>query len=280
MYGNAGNAPLNACMVPPTPIPPYMQPMHADMPLRGGIMKMGGMALPAGNRDDLPLNQYEYMSLQLADDKRRIQNEKMERGQHCQAESNFKEHYPENDREATGKFHKEWEPSKSSDDSFVRKKHRKHLHVEKRREGSRHSSSASRDKMPRRSDRSNSLTDGFPSSSDRRRRGSHQHHSRDSRKRHECDSTLDHYQVSDRKRGINSHVRGSHQKHHPSSALEPSLPVHQKARFKERGFGQDAKHSRHARHSTDEVRDNKKRMSSGSYEDRRDGYHHKRRRVH
>ncbi|CAN4076673.1 unnamed protein product [Withania somnifera] len=282
MYGNAGNAPFNACMVPLAPIPPpYMQPMHAGMPLCGGIMNMGGMALPAGNGDDLQLNQYEYMSLQLADDKRRIQNEKRERGQHCQAKSNFKEHYLENDREATGKFHKEWEPSKSSDDSFVQKKHKKHLHVEKRREGSCHSSSFSRDKVPHRSDRSNSLTDGFPSSSDRRRRGSHQHHSRDTRKHHECDSTLDYYQVSDRKRGISCHVRGSHKKHHQSSAIEPSSPVHQKARFKERGFGHDAKHSRHhARHSTDEVCDNKQRMSSGSYEDCRDGYHHKRRRVH
>ncbi|KAK4338602.1 hypothetical protein RND71_043089 [Anisodus tanguticus] len=283
MYGNAGNAPFNACMVPPTPFAHrYMRSVHGSMPLPGGIMRMGGMALPAGNGDDLPLNQYEYMGLQLAEDKGRIQYEKMGRGQYCQAESNFKEPCPKNDREASGKIHKERERSTSrSDDSFVRKTHRKHLHVEKRRERSPHSSSASRDKVRRHSDRSNSVTDGFPSSSDRRRRESHQHHSWDSRKRHECDSTLDHYQVSDRKRGVNCHVRGSHQKHHPSSALEPSSPVHQKARSKERGFGHDAKHSRHhARHSTNEVRDSKKRMSSGSYEDCRDGYHHKRKRVH
>lgn len=283
MYGNAGNAPFNACMVPPTPFaPPYVRAMHAAMHLPGGIMRMGVMALPAGNRDDLPLNQYEYMSAKLAEDRRRIQNEKMERGQHCQAESNFKEHYPKNDREASGKFHKEREPCTScSDDSFVRKTHRKHLHVEKRRKRSRHSSSASRDKVPRHSDRSNSFTNGFPGSSDRRRRESHQHHIRGSGKRRECDSTLDHYQVSDRKRGVNCHVRGSHQKYHPSSALGPTSPVHQKAGFKERGFGHDAKHYRHhARHSTHEVRDNKKQMSSGSYEDCRDGYHHKRKRVH
>lgn len=201
----------------------------------------------------------------------------MYRGQNCQPETTFKEHYPKNDREATGKLQKERELY-SSDDSFVRKRHRKHLHVEKRREKSRHSSSGSRDKVSRHSEKSN---DGFPSSSDRRRRESHQHHSRDSRKRHECDSTLDHYQVSDRKHGVDCHVRGSHQKHHPSSALELSSPVHQKARFKERGFGHDAKHSRHhARHSTDEVRGNRKRMSSGSYEDCRDGYYLKRKRVH
>lgn len=40
---------------------------------------MGGMSLPSGNRDDLPLNQYEYMGLQLAEDKRRMQNEKLGR---------------------------------------------------------------------------------------------------------------------------------------------------------------------------------------------------------
>lgn len=202
------------------------------------------------------------------------------RGQYCQAESNFKELFPKTDREVTGKFHKEREPCTScSDDSFARKTHRKHLHVEKRREKSRHSSSASRDKVTRHSDRSN---DGFPSSSDRHRREIHQHHSRDSRKRHECDFTLDHYQVSDRKRGVNCHERDSHHKHLSSSALEPTSPVHQTARSKERrGFGHDTKHCRHhARHSTDEVRDNKKRMSSGSYEDCRDGYHHKRKRVH
>ncbi|KAF3655179.1 putative pollen-specific leucine-rich repeat extensin-like protein 2-like [Capsicum annuum] len=278
VYGNGGNSPFSACMVPPTLFTtPYMRSMHAGMPLHGGIMRMGGMSLPSGNRDDLPLNQYEYMGLQLAEDKRRMQNEKLGRGQNCQPETTFKEHYPKNDREATGKLQKERELY-SSDDSFVRKRHRKHLHVEKRREKSRHSSSGSRDKVSRHSEKSN---DGFPSSSDRRRRESHQHHSRDSRKRHECDSTLDHYQVSDRKHGVDCHVRGSHQKHHPSSALELSSPVHQKARFKERGFGHDAKHSRHhARHSTDEVRGNRKRMSSGSYEDCRDGYYLKRKRVH
>ncbi|XP_060208577.1 E3 ubiquitin ligase PARAQUAT TOLERANCE 3-like isoform X2 [Lycium barbarum] len=283
MYGNAGNAPFNACMVPPTPFaPPYMRSMHSSVALPGGIMGMGGMALPAGNRDDLPLKQYEYMGLQLDEDKRRIQHEKMRRGQYCQAESNFKEPSLKNDREASGKVHKEREPSTScSGDGFARKTHRKHLRVEKRRERSPHSSSDYRDKVRRHSDRSNSVTDGFPSSSDRRRRESHQHHSRDSRKDHECDSTLDHYQVSDRKRGVNCHVRGSHQKHHRSSALEPSAPVHQKARSKERGLGHDARNSRHhERHSIDEVRDNKKRMSSGSYEDCRDSYHHKRKRVH
>ncbi|XP_009781066.1 E3 ubiquitin ligase PARAQUAT TOLERANCE 3-like [Nicotiana sylvestris] len=282
MYGNAGNAPY-AYMVPPTPFTaPYMRSMHGGVPLPGGIMRMGGMALPAGNRDDLPLNQYEYMGFQLAEDKCRIQNEKLGSGQHCQAESNLKEHYPKNDREASGKFHKEREPSTScSGDSFVRRTRRKHLHVEKRRERSPRSSSASRDKVPRHSDRSNSVTDGFPSSSGKRRRESHQHHNRDSRKRHECDSTLDHYQASDRKHRVDSHVRESHQKHHPSSALEPSSPVHQKARFKERGSGHDPKYSRsHARDSSDEVHDNKRRRSSGSFEDYRDDYYHKRNRVH
>lgn len=46
---------------------------------RREIMRMGGMALPAGNRDDLPLNQYEYMGGKLAEDKRIIQNEIMGR---------------------------------------------------------------------------------------------------------------------------------------------------------------------------------------------------------
>ncbi|XP_049377962.1 E3 ubiquitin ligase PQT3-like isoform X1 [Solanum stenotomum] len=258
MYDNAGNASFNAGMVPPAPayVPPYMPSMHAGMPLHGEIMRMDGMALPAGNRDDLPLNQYEYMGAQLAEENRRIQNEKMGSGQYCQAESNFKEHFPKDDREATGKFHKEREPGTNcSEDRFARKTHRKQLNVEERREKSHHSSSASRDKVARHSDRSN---DGFPSSSDRRRREIHQHHFRDSRKRHE---------------------RDSHHKHIPSSALEPTTPVHQMARSKERrGFGHDAKHSRHhARRSTDEVRDNKK---SGSYEDCRDGYHHKRKRDH
>ncbi|PHU09156.1 hypothetical protein BC332_21016 [Capsicum chinense] len=74
-------------MVPPTLFTtPYMRSMHAGMPLHGGIMRMGGMSLPSGNRDvpsgnrdDLPLNQYEYMGLQLAEDKRRMQNEKLGR---------------------------------------------------------------------------------------------------------------------------------------------------------------------------------------------------------
>lgn len=267
-------------MIPQTPtLPSYMRSMHAGMPLRGEIMGMGGMALPAGNRDDLPFNYYQYTSLQLAEDKRRIQNDKIGRGRYFQAEPNFKEHCPKNDREATAKFHKEREPCKScSDDSFARKMHRKHLHVEKRREKSR-SSSASRDKVTRHSDRCN---DDFPSSSDKHRRGSHQHRSQDPRKRYECDSTLGHCEVSDRKRGANCHERGSQLKDHPSSVLEPSSPVHQTARSKERrGFGHDAKHSRHhARHSIDDVHDNKKWMSSSSFEDCRDGYHHKRKRDH
>ncbi|TMW91571.1 hypothetical protein EJD97_014161 [Solanum chilense] len=257
MYGNAGNASFNADMVPPAPayVPPYMPSMHAGMPLRGEIMRMGGMALPAGNRDDLPLNQYEYMGGKLAEDKRIIQNEIMGSGQYYQAESNFKEHFPKDDRVATGKFHKKREPGTNcSDDHFARRTHRKQLHVEKRREKSRRSSSANRDKVTRHSDRFN---DGFLGSSDRRRREIHQHHFRDSRKRHE---------------------RDSHHKHFPSSAH----PVHQTARSKERrGFGHEAKHSRHhARHFTDEVRDNKKWKSSGFYEDCRDGYHHKRKRDH
>lgn len=176
-------------------------------------------------------------------------------GQYYQAESNFKGHFPKDDRVATGKFHKKREPGTNcSEDHFARRTHRKQLHVEKRRERSRRSSSANRDKVTRHSDRFN---DGFLGSSDRRRREIHQHHFRDSRKRHE---------------------RDSHHKHFPSSAH----PVHQTARSKERrGFGHEAKHSRHhARHFTDEVRDNKKWKSSSFYEDCRDGYHHKRKRDH
>ncbi|KAK4364606.1 hypothetical protein RND71_015964 [Anisodus tanguticus] len=210
-----------------------------------GIMRMGGMALPAGNRDDLTLNQYEYMGLQLAEDKRRILYENL--GRFDKANYTILKHCYS------------FQIRVLNLDKFT-------LHLEGNIVKA----------------ESNSVTDGFPSSSDGfRSRESHQHHSWVSRKRHECDSTFDHYQVSDRKRGVTCHVRGSHQKHHPRSALEPSLPVHQKARSEERGFGHDAKHSRnHARHSTNEVRDNKKRMSSGSYEDCRDGYHHKRKRFH
>lgn len=147
------------------------------------------------------------------------------------------------------------------------------------REKSYCSSSANRDKVTHHFDRCN---DYFPSSTDKRRRRSHQHHSQDPTKHYECDFTLGHCEVSDRNHGVNCYERSSQLNDHPSSTIEPFPPMHQTTWSQERrGIGHNTKHSRHhTRHFTDDVCGNKKRMSSSSSEDCRDGYHHRYKRYH
>uniref|UniRef100_A0A5B7CCE2 Putative E3 ubiquitin-protein ligase RBBP6-like isoform X2 n=1 Tax=Davidia involucrata TaxID=16924 RepID=A0A5B7CCE2_DAVIN len=308
IYGNLGMMPFNATMVPVTPfaVPSYMPSMYGGFPAPSGFMRTGGLAPPVGTSAERPLSRSEFLELQDCENRRKLSNENLGRGQSCEdEEDDFHECYRYNEPERSHEYksHREREKSASySEDSFSRRSQRKRRHdkhldheihsVKERHEKSSRSSIAERDQRPCHPERSSSGVEDMPNSSDRHSTERHKHHRRSTKnhdKRGQCgsDSSWSHYQTKkerDIEREAESNVKGPNQKHHShsESGLEPSSSSEQKKRLREKASSHGSRHSReHAKPVSDKLYNDRWQMVSGSDEDYGEGYHyHKKKRVH
>ncbi|XP_059662039.1 E3 ubiquitin ligase PQT3-like [Cornus florida] len=306
MYGNPGFMPYNATMVPVTPyaIPSYMPPMYGGMPVPSGFLRMGGAAPPVGTSAERPLSRSELLELRDCENKRKLSNDSLLRGQYHDDEDNDSDNRYEPGRSNEYKSHIGREKSASySEDSFTKRSQRKYRHdihldrdthsFDERHEKKARSSIAGRDRRPYHPERSSSGVEDMPHSSDRGSEEKYKHHHRSSKKherRGHCtgDSSRSRHQTKKEKdmenRNVESDVKGANRKRHghSESGLEPSSSGDQKKHRREKHFGYGSRHSRHSSKPHGDVLCNDRwQMVGGSGEDSEEGYrHHKRKRVH
>lgn len=189
---------------------------------------------------------------------------------------NKRHRYDEAERSRDRKSHRDREETVSySGDSLTQRSHGKHWRYNHF------------DDDP---ERSSSEIEDVPSSSNWHSEEQHKHHHRKSQKhgggRELCgsDSSWSHHQSNKEKdvkrKRVGTGVKSIKQKHNSQSesGLEPSLSSDQKTRWKERDSSHGSRHSRHNSRSMDNER---WQMVSGSDEDGEEDYHHyKRKRVY
>lgn len=299
MYGNPGMLPFNANMVPVTPytFPPYVPSMYGGFPIHGGIAKMGGMAPPGGTKAERPLNHSEFVEIRDRENRRMISQER--RGQPFDYEGNGSRvyhSYDELERSDEFKSHPAWDRSTSqSEDSRGRSLHRKqrrdeHLDqhnysVDERYEKASRSTVGGRDRRSYHSERSNSGVENIPHSIDRCAEARDKQHHKSSKRHHESrgqsgsDSSRSRHFVIKK-----LDVVDSKHKHysHSSSGLGPCSSVDPKKGTKDANHRRSRRDSRDcSNHVLEKLSGDRWQMLSGSEDDCRDGYHHrKRKRVH
>ncbi|KAA8546216.1 hypothetical protein F0562_003045 [Nyssa sinensis] len=217
IYGNLGMMPFNATMVPVTPfaVPSYMPSMYGGLPAPSGFMRTGGgLAPPVGTSAERLLSCSEFLELQDFENRRKLSNENLGRGQSRKDEDDdFHKRYRFNEPERSDEYKSHGEREKSasySEDSFSRRsqrrrRHDKHLDheihsVNERHEKSSRSSIAERDQRSNHPERSSSGVEDMPNSSDRHGAERHKHHHRSSKiheKREQCgsDSSWSHHKT-------------------------------------------------------------------------------------
>ncbi|XP_019197040.1 PREDICTED: E3 ubiquitin-protein ligase RBBP6-like isoform X1 [Ipomoea nil] len=282
MYGNPGMMPFGASMVPTATFcaSPYMPTMHSGIPLNGGVMRKDCMAPPMGIKAECILNQNEFMEPQHHSGKRNVSDENLgrSRGKQCSDKYDGNVPYGKKEKERLDYKHcKDREASTScSEDNMGQRPKRKYQHVVTRRD---RSPPSFREKHM---ERSNSGLEDLGHS-----REKHDHHHRDARKHHEkrvqggSDSSRGHHHLSREERRRSEHdVRGFHQKR--PNFCDSGSPRNHRGGGKERESGLEYRHPRNnSKHPGNELRDERRQMVDGSYEDCRADYHlHKRKRVH
>ncbi|KAL3497426.1 hypothetical protein ACH5RR_040158 [Cinchona calisaya] len=299
IYGTPAMIPFNASVVPVAPygVPPYVPSLYGGLPTHVGIMSVETTVPPKGNRSERPMGHSEYIDVE----NKKLWNENLGRGQDFDVKGDSHEHYVYCEPERLHEYEvcKERDIGGSDYEDRIARRSRKKNQLGKhgdsdtrspdgRHEKSYHSFVAGRDQKYYPSERS-----GRPNSSSKHSEEVYKDYHRSSRKNHErreqshSDSSWGHRHQSgnadDIRFRVDSDVRGSHKKHdnYFKFGLEPSSLADQRKQCKDGDSGLESRHPGHeTKRKNEDLRNNRWQMGSGSYEERRDDYHRKRKRVH